>query len=108
MATPSVRHPAWAEELKRRYLRGEASQFILHGNVFDLIERGGELVSFQSYLAETLLGETKDSVFVYNVSTGGRFVKRRGEAAIDELLLQRAPEKVIPALERALKAQDKL
>ena len=29
--------PKWADELRRRYLRGEASQFVLHGNVHDLI-----------------------------------------------------------------------
>ena len=29
--------PEWADELKRRYVRGEASQFILHGNVDDMI-----------------------------------------------------------------------
>ena len=40
-------HPAWAEELRRRYLRGEASQFVLHGNVFDLVEYGGELLPVQ-------------------------------------------------------------
>ena len=27
--------PAWAEDLRRRYLRGEASMFVLHGNVYD-------------------------------------------------------------------------
>ena len=32
-------HPPWAEELRRRYLAGEASQFVLHGNVFDLSTR---------------------------------------------------------------------
>ena len=25
--------PVWAEDLRRRYLRGEASMFVLHGNV---------------------------------------------------------------------------
>ena len=24
--------PPWAEDLRRRYLRGEASMFLLHGN----------------------------------------------------------------------------
>ena len=38
------RASGWAEELRRRYLRGEASQFVLHGNVFDLVEYDGELL----------------------------------------------------------------
>ena len=29
--------PAWAEDLRRRYLRGEASMFVLHGNVYDVV-----------------------------------------------------------------------
>jgi hypothetical protein len=41
-------HPAWAEELRRRYLRGEASQFILYGNVFDLVPYGSELLPVRS------------------------------------------------------------
>ena len=38
-------HPPWAEELRQRYLRGEASQFILHGNVFDVVAWEGKLIS---------------------------------------------------------------
>ena len=29
--------PIWAEDLRKRYLRGESSMFILHGNVFDAV-----------------------------------------------------------------------
>jgi len=32
--------PSWAEDLRRRYLRGEASMFILHGNVYDVVVHG--------------------------------------------------------------------
>jgi len=29
--------PTWADDLRRRYLRGEASMFVLHGNVYDVV-----------------------------------------------------------------------
>ena len=75
----ACRIPAWAEELRRRYLRGEASQFVLHGNVFDLVEHDGELLPVQEYLTERLLAENKDVVVVFNVSTGGRLLRRKAD-----------------------------
>jgi SpoVK/Ycf46/Vps4 family AAA+-type ATPase len=107
-------HPQWAEELRRRYLRGEASQFILHGNVFDLIEQGGDLLPVREYLTDRLLAESKDLVVVYNVSTGGKVVRRKGQAAAaptagyDELLVQRERGKFLPAMERVLKTTQRV
>ena len=101
-ASPAA-HPAWAEELRRRYLRGEASQFVLHGNVFDLVEFGGELLPVQEYLTQKLLAETKDVTVVFNVSTGGKIVRRKADlGGFDELLLLREPAKFLPAMERVL------
>ena len=31
--------PAWADDLRRRYVRGEASVFVLHGNVYDAVHQ---------------------------------------------------------------------
>jgi transitional endoplasmic reticulum ATPase len=113
-AEGSSQHPPWAEELRRRYLRGEASQFILHGNVFDLIEHGGELLPVREYLTDRLLAETKDLVVVYNVSTGGKIVRRKGDAAVsrtagfDELLVQRERGKFLPVMERVLKTTQRV
>ena len=96
--------PAWAEELRRRYLRGEASQFILHGNVFDVVEWGGELLPLGEYLTEHLLGENKDLIVVFNLATGGRIVRRKAElGGLEDLLVQRQPAKFLPAMERLLK-----
>ena len=99
MAKPKSRlraaYPAWAEELRRRYLRGEASQFVLHGNVFDLVEYDGELLPVQRVPDRTLLSENKDVVVVYNVSTGGRLLRRKADlGGFDELLLQRERDQV--------------
>lgn len=105
MTTPAVL-PSWADELRRRYLRGEASLFVLHGNVHDVVLHDDELIGVPDYLATTVLAR-KDVIIRYNVSTGCRFVKKSGKIpGLDELLAQRAPEKVLPALERLLFEHD--
>ncbi len=101
---PAGKHPGWAEELRRRYLRGEASQFILHGNVFDVVEWAGELLPLGEYLTEHLLGENKDTIVVFNLATGGRTVRRKVDlGGLEDLLGQRQPAKFLPAMERLLK-----
>src|SRR5262245_16686127 len=98
--------PNWVEELKRRYLRGETSLFVLHGNVHDSILYDGELASVPDFLAQTVLAK-KELVVRYNVSTGCRFNKRPARLeGIEELLVQRAPDKVLPLLERLLFTHD--
>lgn len=104
--------PQWAEELRRRYLRGEATQFILHGNVFDHVVEEGKLVPISAYLAH-MLGESKQTVYVYNVSIGGKLLKSSEDAAEKllgsrEALLSREPEKVLPTVERMLRTSTKL
>ena len=102
-------HPAWADELRQRYLRGEASQFILHGNVFDVVAWEGKLISLGVYLAEHLLGETKDIVVVYNLASGGTLVRRKTDlGGFEDLVVQRQPSKFLPAMERILKTRSKV
>ncbi len=110
MATLAVetKLPAWADELRRRYLRGESSQFVLHGNVHDLILYAGKLYALSEFLSQVLLERTKDTVALYNLSTGVRFAKRKMElSGYEDLALAKEPAKVLPALERALTTQDK-
>jgi len=99
--------PAWADELRRRYLRGEASVFVVHGNVHDLVlDQTGELISLGDFLAKTVF-EKKDVVIRYNLSTGCRFVKKAGKIEQAEtLLLERSADKVLPALEKLMYAQN--
>jgi len=102
-------HPAWAEELRQRYRRGEASQFILHGNVFDVVAWDGKLVPLGTYLAENLLGETKDIVVVFNLASGGTLVRRKADlGGFEDLVVQRQPSKFLPAMERVLKTRTKV
>lgn len=62
--------PEWANELKRRYLRGEASLFILHGNVYDAVFNDGNQLILTDFLVNVVLKSSKDLIGVFNISTG--------------------------------------
>ena len=68
--------PAWAEDLRRRYLRGEASMFVLHGNVYDVVLHNSKMMGLTEFLTDVLLKESKETIAVYNVATGAQFTKR--------------------------------
>ena len=93
--------PAWAEDLRRRYLRGEATMFVLHGNVYDVVLSGGRMLSLTEFLTTVLLKESKETIALYNVATGITFTKRARDAGpLEDLLLATQKEKVLTALER--------
>jgi len=95
--------PAWAEDLRRRYLRGEASMFVLHGNVYDVVLCSRKMMALTEFLTDVLLKDSKDTIAVYNVATGVRFTKRSDSVtALDDLLLATEKDKVFAALERLL------
>ena len=105
----TIAEPAWCEELRRRYLRGESSQFVLFGNVHDVVLYDGKLYSVTELLAEVVFARTKDTILVYNVSTGVRFTKRKANLlGAEELIVQREPAKVLPLIERMLTTNDRL
>jgi len=105
---PEKTLPPWAEDLRRRYVRGEASVFVLHGNVYDAVISGGETLTITEFLGNTLLQETKDTVVVYNVATGVRFLKRaKGVDHLDDLLLPEDKTRALAAIERLLIASTK-
>jgi len=109
MASPKVL-PPWAEELRRRYVRGEASLFVLHGNVYDVLLYRDRLYRLTEFLTQVLLAETKETIALYNLSSGVRFVKRQTSRTegLEDLLLHRSADKVLPAFERILQTQDRL
>ena len=101
--------PRWTEELRGRYLRGEASQFILHGNVNDLMLSGGKFIRLGDFLSEVLLAPFKDVVVKYDLATGVRFAKKKGEVPdLDLLLSLRDADKILPLLEKLLHAVDRV
>ena len=69
--------PAWATALRDRYLSGESSVFLLHGNVRDVQpwpDADGTIrfVSLREFLTR-FLGRNKDLLVYYNVSEGIEF-----------------------------------
>ncbi len=65
--------PGWADDLRLRYLSGEASMFLLHGNVRDVYpwNEGGTVsyLNLREFL-ERFLARSKEIVAYYNVSEG--------------------------------------
>jgi transitional endoplasmic reticulum ATPase len=95
--------PEWADDLRRRYIRGEASIFVLHGNVFDAVLSGNRFLNLTEFLGNVLLKESKETIAVYNVATGVRFLKRAKDVDnLDDLILQTEKPRVLGALERML------
>jgi len=109
VTVPDRALPPWAEELRRRYLRGEAWQFVLHGNVHDLVLHEGRLLPVPEFLCDVLLAPTRELVLRYDVSSGVRVAKgRAGAPELEPVLAHRAAERVLPALERLLLSRDKV
>ena len=95
--------PVWAEDLRRRYLRGEASMFVLHGNVYDVVLCNRKMMALTEFLTDVLLKDSKETIAVYNVATGVRFTKRGdGVTGVEDLLLATEKDRVFAALERLL------
>ena len=95
--------PVWAEDLRRRYLRGEASMFVLHGNVYDVVLCNRKMMALTEFLTDVLLKDSKETVAVYNVATGVRFTKRaEGTIGVEDLLLSTEKDRIFAALERLL------
>jgi len=95
--------PTWAEDLRRRYLRGEASMFVLHGNVYDVVLCNRKMMALTEFLTDVLLKESKETIAVYNVATGVRFTKRAANVTeVEDLLLSTEKDRVFAALERLL------
>lgn len=102
MSEPRVL-PVWAEDLRRRYLRGEASMFVLHGNVYDVVLCHRKMMALTEFLTDVLLKDSKETIAVFNVATGVRFTKREdGVTGLEDLLLATEKDRVFAALERLL------
>jgi transitional endoplasmic reticulum ATPase len=99
--------PAWADELRRRYLKGESHLFVVHGNVHDVTLHDGKLLGLSELLA-IAMGK-KETVLRYNVSAGVRVVRKPARLdGLDEVLAHRASDKVLPALEKLLYTQSNI
>ena len=101
--------PPWADDLRRRYLRGESAMFVLHGNVFDSVVHQQRMLSLTDFLVEALLKESRQTIAVYNLATGIRFARREpGAGALDDALLATEKPRALAALERLLVGSTKV
>ncbi len=95
--------PPWADELRRRYLRGEAAMFVLHGNVFDSVVHQQRMLTLTDFLTDVLLKDSRQTIAVYNLATGVRFTRREaGMPSAEDALLATEKPKALAALERVL------
>jgi SpoVK/Ycf46/Vps4 family AAA+-type ATPase len=100
--------PVWAEDLRKRYLRGESSMFILHGNVYDVVLNDGKMLGLTEFLTDVLLKESRDSIVVYNVSSGARFPKKTETFADwQSISVESDKAKVLTMLERSIRLTEK-
>ncbi len=81
--------PAWAEDLRSRYLAGEASVFLLHGNVRDLFrweeEGAPDYLPLKAFL-ERFLGRSKEIVLTWNCSEGVGLSDKKMEKAVERIV----------------------
>ena len=63
--------PAWAGEMRDLFRSGSASQFLLHGAVFDVVPHNGRLLSLPSFLEQVMFA-SYDVVLRYDRSRGVR------------------------------------
>ena len=73
----SAELPRWAAEMRDLFRSGSAAQFLLHGNVFDVVPSGGKLLSVPAFLEQVMFA-TYDVVLRYDRSRGVR-ATRGGE-----------------------------
>jgi transitional endoplasmic reticulum ATPase len=83
--------PAWADTLRDKYLAGEASIFVLYGNVFDHVLNGSEAVPLIDYLKQTMFGDNKALVAELGWSqglqvVGGKNISKSGGDAGGQIL----------------------
>jgi hypothetical protein len=67
----SAELPRWAVEMRDLFKSGSAAQFLLHGNVFDVVPAGGKLLGVPAFLEQVMFA-SYDVVLRYDRSRGVR------------------------------------
>lgn len=78
---PASGLPRWAEDLRRRYLSGEATLFLIHGNVHDLVrspDDANQYLPLRDFLSR-FLARSKEVVAFFNQSEGLKFPDSRSQ-----------------------------
>jgi len=71
--------PRWAQDLSEKYYSGAYVQFVLHGNVHDLVPLRNEFVSLKEFLQKGLFGQ-RHIVFDYDRGGGLSFATSEMQA----------------------------
>ena len=69
------RLPDWAEVMRQKYLAGEASVFVLYGNVFDRYLVENTAYSISDFLSEVLLKDNKERIYEISIDRGLRVIQ---------------------------------
>lgn len=82
-------YPAWAREFAQKYLSRTINQFILHGNVHDLVPLGSgdkkDFIQLKSFLSEEFFG-ARDYVIFYDRSSGIYFRDQQSRKDFNQAL----------------------
>lgn len=98
MSTTTASLPRWAQQVREKYLAGEASTFVLYRNVFDIFLVGGKFLDLQAFLTGVLVEETKSTIVEVSAEFGVQCLKGRVEIDHAGELLQQ-----LHSLERHLR-----
>jgi AAA+ superfamily predicted ATPase len=75
-------YPVWAREFARKYLSKTVNQFVLHGNVRDLVpvklQAGYQFPRMKNFLSDDLFG-SRDIVIFYDRSSGITFRDKKSQ-----------------------------
>lgn len=83
LAVGAASLPAWAETVRRKYLGGEASIFILHGNIFDRVLGNDRLWELTDFLAHSVLWQSRERILHLDPTRGVRALKGKAEQLIE-------------------------
>lgn len=85
-------YPKWSQEFARKYLSRTINQFILHGNVHDLVslktDKGAEFNRLKSFLSEEFFG-ARDFVVFYDRASGIYFRDKESQADFNQAIAGR-------------------
>ncbi|MDR9418552.1 ATP-binding protein [Gracilimonas sp.] len=85
-------YPKWSQEFARKYLSRTINQFILHGNVHDLVpleeEKGTKFNRLKSFLSEEFFG-ARDFVIFYDRASGIYFRDKESQADFNQAIAGR-------------------
>ncbi|WP_103665724.1 ATP-binding protein [Gracilimonas amylolytica] len=85
-------YPKWSQEFARKYLSRTINQFIIHGNVHDLVplktEEGTKFNRLKSFLSDEFFG-ARDFVIFYDRASGIYFRDKESQADFNQAIAGR-------------------